>query len=226
MKRVCVVCEGQTEETFVREVLAPALLPLDLLLIGETIETSVGHKGGALNYDRVRTHLRNRLRQNSAPTVTTFFDLYRLDRRFPGFENAKLQGSLNARLSVLIDALHADVIELAQCQPQRFIPFIQPHEFEALLFSDVAATLSIEQGWSHLGSTLSAARAEAESPEHINDGPDTKPAARLEKALRNPSYRKARHGPIAAKAIGLNRIESECQFFAAWVARLRTLGET
>jgi len=28
MKRVCIVCEGQTEETFVRDVLAPAFYDL------------------------------------------------------------------------------------------------------------------------------------------------------------------------------------------------------
>jgi hypothetical protein len=79
MKRVCVVCEGQTEETFVRDVLAPALIDLGVHLNPETIETSPGHKGGALRYDRVKRHLRNTLRQRNAPTVTTLFDLYRLD---------------------------------------------------------------------------------------------------------------------------------------------------
>ncbi len=39
MKRVCIVCEGQTEETFVRDVLAPALHDLGLSLIPEMVET-------------------------------------------------------------------------------------------------------------------------------------------------------------------------------------------
>ncbi len=85
MKRVCVVCEGQTEEEFVPKVLAPAFCDLGLVLIPEMIETSPGHKGGALRYDRVKRHLRNTLRQNSSPVVTTLFDLYRLDNGFPGF---------------------------------------------------------------------------------------------------------------------------------------------
>ena len=70
MRRVCIVCEGQTEETFVRDVLAPAFYDLGLNLIPEMVETSPGHKGGALKYDRVKRHLRNTLRQNSAPVVT------------------------------------------------------------------------------------------------------------------------------------------------------------
>ena len=41
MKRVCVICEGQTEETFVREVLAPYFYDLNLSLLGQTVETSI-----------------------------------------------------------------------------------------------------------------------------------------------------------------------------------------
>ena len=77
MKRVCIVCEGQTEEAFVKTVLTPAFYTLGLQVESQTIETSVGHKGGALNYDRVKQHLRNTLKQKSAPVVSTFFDFYK-----------------------------------------------------------------------------------------------------------------------------------------------------
>lgn len=225
MKRVCIVCEGQTEETFVRDVLAPAFYNLGLNLIPEMVETSPGHKGGALKYDRVRRHLRNTLRQNSAPVVTTLFDLYRLDSGFPGFDVSWSQPDLQGRLNVLKQALHADVVAEAACQPDRFIPYIQPYEFEALLFSDVPTLTRIEPGWQTAIGALVAARAAAESPEHINDRPETKPAAHLERELSNPSYRKRRHGPIAAQRIGLSKIEAECAFFAAWLAQIRELAQ-
>lgn len=225
MKRVCIVCEGQTEETFVRDVLAPAFYDLGLNLMPEMIETSPGHKGGALSYGRVKRHLRNTLRQNSAPVVTTLFDLYRLDSGFPGFDASKAQPDLNGRLAVLKQALHADVVAAAGCLPDRFLPYIQPYEFEALLFSDVTTLTRIEPAWQAANAALAMARAAAESPEYINDGPETKPAAHLERELRNPSYRKRRHGPIAAQRIGVARIEAECAFFAAWLAEIRTLAQ-
>ncbi len=225
MKRVCIVCEGQTEETFVRDVLAPAFYHLDLNLIPEMVETSPGHKGGALKYDRVKRHLRNTLRQSSAPVVTTLFDLYRLDSDFPSFAASQAQPDLSRRLNVLKQALHADVVAEAGCQPERFIPYIQPYEFEALLFSDVPTLTRIEPGWQSATAALAAARAVAESPEHINDRPETKPAAHLERELNNPSYRKRRHGPIAAQKIGLAKIEAECAFFAAWLAQIRELAQ-
>lgn len=225
MKRVCIVCEGQTEETFVRDVLAPAFYDLGLNLIPEMVETSPGHKGGALKYERVKRHLRNTLRQNSAPVVTTLFDLYRLDGGFPGFEASLTQAELPKRLDVLKQALHADVVAEAGCQPGRFIPYIQPYEFEALLFSDVQTLTQTQLGWHGATAALAAARAAAESPEHINDRPETKPAAHLERELKNPSYRKRMHGSIAAKKIGLAKIEAECAFFAAWLVQIRALAQ-
>lgn len=221
--RVVVVCEGETEEEFVRDVLAPGFYGLGLFLEPQMVETSPGHRGGALNYDRVKLHLRNTLRQKSAPVVTTLFDLYKLDKRFPGYEASRGMPDLGQRLAVLQREWHADVVAEAGCQPSRFIPYLQPYEFEALLFSDVPTLTRVEPGWQAASAALAAARAAARSPEHINDRPETKPAAHLERELRNPSYRKRRHGPIVAQKIGLTKIEAECAFFAAWLAQLRAL---
>lgn len=225
MKRICIVCEGQTEETFVREVLAPSFYELDLNLIGETIQTSTGHKGGSLSYERVHKHLRNRLNQASAYAVTTLFDFYRLDNEFPGFSEAKAKHNLQQQLEVLNQALHQDVVGKVGCMPNRFIPYIQPHEFEALLFSDVTTLTNSESNWRGSEAALHLARNAVESPEHINERPDTKPAAHLERELKNPSFHKRRHGPILAKRIGLTKIENECKFFANWLNQIRALAD-
>lgn len=223
MTRVVVVCEGQTEETFVRDVLEPHFAPSGLYLMAQTIETSPGHRGGALNYDRVKRQLRNTLRQHSAPVVTTFFDLYRLDKRFPGFDVAMRAGSLGPKIAALNSALATDIVASAECDPVRFIPHIQPHEFEALLFSDVPTLTNVERSWARFAVELSAIRQQADTPEHINDQPETKPAAHLERLLKSPRFSKVDHGPIAAARIGLPRIESECLYFSAWLQKLRAL---
>lgn len=225
MTRVVVICEGQTEETFVRDVLEPHFSPFGLYLNAQTIETSPGHRGGALNYDRVQRQLRNTLRQTSAPVVTTFFDLYRLDKRFPGFDTAMVKGSMEAKVDALNAAFAADVVALAKCDPARFIPHIQPHEFEALLFSDVATLTGVERSWARNTVELSAIRQQADTPEHINDQPETKPAAHLERLLKSPRFSKVDHGPIAAARMGLPCIERECLHFAAWLQRIRSLAK-
>jgi len=225
-KRVVVVCEGETEEEFVRDVLAPGFYGVGLYLEPQMVETSPGYRGGALNYDRVKTHLRNALRQKSQPVVTTLFDLYKLDKRFPGFEQSKNIADLGQKLDMLRREIHADVVVAAGCRPGYFIPYIQPYEFEALLFSDVALLIEVNPSWSKKSiDRLVEIRNAAASPEHINDQPDSKPAAHLERELNNPGYRKRRHGPIAAQKIGLAKIEAECAFFAAWLAQIRELAQ-
>ena len=216
-----IVCEGQTEETFVRDVLIPALCP-PLIVDYSLIETSPGHKGGGLSYPRVQKHLRNILRDRRAPITTTLFDLYRLDAGFPGFGEA-VGKPLEQRLGNLSEAFHADIIRFAACPPGRFFPYFQPYEFEALLFSDIPTLVGLETGWSQATSQLQAVRNGADSPEHINDGPETKPAAQLEHHLTRPKYQKVLHGPSAASLIGLARIEQECHFFSHWLNTLRAL---
>ncbi len=221
MRLVFVVCEGQTEETFVRDVLAPAFYP-QLNLIGQIIETSPGHKGGGLSYQRVLRHLRDTLRQSSAPFVTTLFDLYQLDTDFPGHREATGK-PLEQRLNLLNASLHRAVVAATGCQPDRFLPYIQPYEFEALLFSDVAALTGLNDTWAGAEAKLQAIRDSAETPEHIDDGPTTKPAAHLERHLTQPNYSKRLDGPRAISRIGLAKIEQECRYFAAWLASLREL---
>ena len=84
MTQVIVVCEGQTEERFVKEVLARSLWVEDLYLYPRLIPTSPTSKGGSLSGQRVIGFLRDLLRQRWKAQVTTFFDLYRLPSDFPG----------------------------------------------------------------------------------------------------------------------------------------------
>lgn len=218
-----IVCEGQTEETFVRDVLIPALYP-PLIVDYSLIETSPGHKGGGLSYPRVQKHLWNKLRASRAPIITTLFDLYRLDAGFPGYAEAAGK-PLEQRLAVLNEAFHADIVGFANCRPERLLPYFQPYEFEALLFSDISRVVGLETNWAAAGTTLQAVRDSADSPEHINDSPATKPAAHLKRHLTQPSYDKVLHGPIAASLIGFARMEQECHYFSAWLASLRALSK-
>jgi len=219
---VIVVGEGQTEETFVRDVLAPALAGESVFLEPRLVPTSPARRGGALSYPRVLKYLRNTLRQRRDTYVTTFFDLYRLDDDFPGFsESATLHDPL-ARAALIETRLSKAVVLEANCREERFFAHVQPYEFEALLFADVGRLVDIEPDWKPFAAQLSTVRARAESPEHINDGPDTHPSERLRQILR-PGYQKTLHGPLAALYIGLPRIGEECRHFAQWLGKLRSL---
>ena len=62
--------------------------------------------------------------------MTTFFDLFRLRRDFPGFATRPLDPV--ARAEAIERSFKDEVVRAAKCRPDRFLPHIQPHEFEAL----------------------------------------------------------------------------------------------
>lgn len=223
MRRVSIVCEGLTEEAFVHNILAPALLPIGLAIHPRMVPTSPGCKGGGLVYERVRKFLSKTLLEDQSLFVTTMFDLYGLKSCFPGYKPAQ-EKPLEQKLIILKEAMKKDIIDYTSCNERRFIPYIQPYEFEALLFSDLASFISIKSGWEEASDSLLKIREEAQSPEHINNHIETKPSAHLGKYLKNPSYNKTLHGPLVAAKIGLTRIEQECKFFATWLKELRSLG--
>lgn len=222
MIEVIVVGEGQTEETFVRDVLAPRLSDREISLQPRLIKTSPGGRGGALSKQRVLGFLRNTLRERGRTYVTTFFDLYGLRPDFPGIDEARHKKDPREKSEVVERILADAVVEASGCRAERFLPYIQPHEFEALLFSDVVAFGAVKSEWRRFVGELQRVRDDTETPEHINDGPDTHPSARLTKLLY-PRYAKPLHGSRVAATIGLDRIRAECRHFDGWLSGLESL---
>lgn len=221
MIEVIVVCEGQTEERFVTDFVAPALWPHDTSVQPRLIATSRTAKGGALLRDRVIRYLRNTLRERGDTYVTTFFDLYGLKPNFPGVSDSSGVTDPLERARQIESALGAEAMAAAGCREGRFFGHIQPYEFEAVLFSDVHAFSAVESGWQPFVRNLEEVSAEVESPEHINDGPDTHPSARLR--ILRPKFEKVLYGARIAQRIGLSKMRSECKHFDAWVSRLESL---
>ncbi len=217
-----VVGEGQTEETFAGTVLRPHLDTYGIRVEPRQIPTSQQGRGGALSTDRVVRALSYTLREGGGTYVTTLFDLYKLDPDFPGVEAARKRKDPLQKCAAIEGALSEAVIGFSKCRPDRFLPHIQPHEFEALLFSDVTSFASVQPEWKRFVDELRQVRNKAATPEHINDGPKTHPSAHLE-ALHDPQYKKPLHGSRVAASIGLTRIRQECRHFDAWLTRLETL---
>lgn len=220
---VVVIAEGQTEERFIKHLVAPALRPLNIFVKPQLLNTSQDARGGAVSFERLKFNARNTLRQNPHVVLTTFLDLYGLDTSFPGFDEAKNKSDLGSRVSHLNTALTREIVSYVGCRPERFIAHIQPHEFEGLLFSDPAALAQTEPEWQRSLPKLKEVRAAFETPEHINNSYETKPSRRLEQLLK-PVYKKTRHGPLAAEHVGLATMERECPHFCGWMKSLRSLG--
>ena len=128
----------------------------------------------------------------------------------------------------------ADVGELEQriedvCREQsrrtlrhdRVFAYVQRHEFEALLFSEVPAFARALDLPPNAASTLTGVRARFLTPEDINDSPDTAPSKRILDAI--PNYNKVADGSVVASQVGIDAMRGECPRFAAWLARLEAL---
>ena len=163
--------------------------------------------------------LRNTLRERKDVLVTTFFDLYGLPADFPGSQiGGRASKDPVDRAAAMEAGFHAAILQETGCRPDRFLPHIQPYEFEGLLFSDTSRFAEAVPAWRPFVGRLDRIRQTADSPEHINDGAVTHPSACLAKILR-PRYRKVRHGAAVAARIGLRRIRGECRHFDSWMSR-------
>lgn len=210
MNFVTLLVEGQTEETFVRDVLNPSYPNIEFTpVLYETRRQVSGHKygGGGIKFGGVKQQLLRLLNDNSATLVTTMLDYHRLDPDFPGY-NPKPADPL-AHVQQLEKALEADIDRYG-----RFKAYFSLHDFEALVFSDVEKiTQNVPGGTSPIGSRLQAIRDSYNTPEHING--QNPPAYRLHTNL--PSYRKTTHSPLIVGAIGLDEIRKACPHFDSWL---------
>jgi len=102
MIRVYVICEGQTEETFVRDVLSPIFARNNIFITAQMIPSSKTQKGGALSYPRIKRYIERLLKQETSTYVTTFFDLYGLDSKFPKRESSERVDNLYEKLVRII----------------------------------------------------------------------------------------------------------------------------
>ncbi|MCZ6860489.1 MAG: DUF4276 family protein [Alphaproteobacteria bacterium] len=225
MVRLHVLAEGQTEETFVNLVLRPHLAHQSVYVSVRCICPKKIRRrqaaGGIVPYDSFKRDLDRWIAEDSNEDswFTTMIDLYALPDSFPGH---------GPRVGQIDPFERVNAIEAAMADDQeyrRFVPYVQLHEFEALIFTDpqqldqefleheaqIAELVEISQMF--------------QSPEHIDDDPATAPSKQIIKRIPEYVGRKASAGPSVAKQIGINKLRANCQHFGIWLDRLETLGK-
>lgn len=211
--RLAIVVEGETEEEFVRRVLANYLH--DHQMITQPIKSRgrSGPSGGTIRVERLASQMR-KLRWNF-DAVTSLFDLY----GFQGREEQETVEDLEHRIDQEIERISGRDLDRSTV-----FAYIQKHEFEGLLFSEVSTFSEVPNVPSQSIEQLHSIRAEFPTPEDIDDGPNTAPSKRIKQLV--PGYRKRLYGPIIAEETGLTRIREECPRFDVWVSRLESLAQS
>jgi hypothetical protein len=218
MKRLNMVVEGHAEEMYVNEVLTGHLAQYDVGAVARRVEfgrtREKVHRGGLLAYPKLKKDVTNWLKQDRDAFVTTMVDLYALPDDFPGrAEGNKIKNPYD-RVALLEQAFGRDI------GLPRFIPNIQLHEFEALLFVDIG---KLKSYYPYCPKEIDILQTENAglNPELIDEGKTTAPSKRVLKHV--PFYDKSTVGVLTAVDIGLNNIRAQCGHFDAWLTRLESL---
>lgn len=227
MVRLNFLVEGQTEQAFVKSVLAPGLAGAGILCFAVLISTGRrrgrGFRGGMTTYAKARHDLVRLMKQQPGDDVffTTMFDMYGLPTDFPGVETADscdpLDRARRLEQSFLQDVMAESPQERIDAG-RRFIPYFQVHEFEALLFSDASKWAGFDPGNPSLEGKMQDIRGQFATPEHINT---TNPPSKRIMAVAN--YDKVADGWRLAERIGLAAMRGQCVHFKEWVDRLSAL---
>lgn len=222
MSRIYVYCEGQTEETFVRDVLGPHLWGFDVYVTAILAATKVvkrtgqRFKGGIVSYQHVKRDLRLLFRDQSMRAVTTMIDYYGLPEDFPGL-TTKPVGTSYDRVAYVEAEFEKDIAEA------RLVPYLSLHEFEAMMFVSPETTATVLMGpGSASAARLAGIAAGFPGPEEIDDGPTTAPSKRILEEL--DGYRKPLHGPLITSRVGLDAIRAVCPHLNEWLTKIEALG--
>ena len=219
--------EGQEEELFVNRVLRNHLslfsvnvkkpiLAATSFRIGDDEESDVT-VGGVTNYEAIRDDIACQFASGeiqAADVLTTLIDLYALPASFPGHQEATAQGLTGGK-----KAAHIEQAWKAGIGRPNFFPYIQTHEFEALILTrpSVLAEIYSEQaaGIRRLGAEC----ASFSTPEDINGTKATSPSHRI--LARVPTYQKIL-GYHHLQDIGLPELKAHCPRFKAWLEQCET----
>ena len=130
MKRLYIIVEGQTEQEFVNSLIAPYLQQHGVYRVTPVLSrTSKTGRGGFVNYEHLKNDAKKLLYSKKTDfVVSTFVDFFRIPE-VPKKERWEKKATHIEQVKEMEQCIAEDIND------SRFIPYIQLHEFEALLFS-------------------------------------------------------------------------------------------
>ena len=210
MPRLVFIVEGDAEQHFINSHLVDYLSQkhLGVWMHAQKITTNrqLNKKGGNVSYALFQNELKRTAAQGNV-LITTMLDFFRLPNDFPGF-------STDVRtIDSIENCIRTDCSAIIA--PQFFFPYIQKHEFEALLFAN-------PNGFSTILDDREMERVkkiveDCGSPEEIDGGPETAPSKRLASIF---DYRKVADSLSVMSDVSIDQLRNSCPRFEEWVGRL------
>jgi hypothetical protein len=221
-----ILCEGQTEERFVNDVLKSYLKNFDIVVKPIILQTSKKKKtkGGMFSYTQAKNDLELLFKQHAKKIFeehyyTTMFDLYALPDDFPGYSDAKKLSDCYKEVEILEQSFAREI------SFYKFIPYIQLHEFEALVFCGLEHLLiDYPDMGSQVKNLQKVVGQHANNTEKINNSPETAPSKRIIKEFESKHhYDKPKSGAFVTGKVGIEVLKSKCIHFKEWIEKLERL---
>jgi hypothetical protein len=222
MRDLYVIVEGETELEFMNRLLIPFLRKH--IGSGNHIQAlMVTMSGGGHGFNNIE-HFKNTIKPvmsyNSEPFITSFIDYYGInsERKMPGYTACMKNTLKAAKVSCLENCLN-DAVQ-AIITYRFFIPYIQLHEFETLLYADPSVGFDLES--ESIKEAVQQVADEFDCPEDINDTYETSPSNRLKDIYKDhgSKYAKGADAVDVAELTSIETIMNQCPRFKAWVERL------
>jgi hypothetical protein len=218
MKRVIIICEGETEKEFCNAILTPYFAKKEIYIQSPLIKKSMG---GIVKWSELKKQITLHLKSDSTAIVTTLIDYYGLYSKynFPMWDNAERNPNKNERMEILEQGMSESIEDSIRF---RFIPYLQLHEFEGLLFNDIDVFYEQIPSRELIGiAELTQTFQQYTNPEMINNNRETSPSRRLGRIILG--YNKIVYGNILAEAIGLDKIKAKSPRFREWIKRIEKI---
>lgn len=223
MKKIFIVVEGETEERFIRKVFYSDFITRGIHIEPQQWLTSrkSGIGGGGSNFDLLENHLRrlmSRYQHDKEVFIAVMVDLYAFPKGGNTVYDEEVKNQQNGKKKALL--LQTKIVE--RMNYSNFFPYVQLHEYEALLLSKPDALLGF---FTDKAREIEGLKAEIKGipPEEINDTPQGAPSKRIIKYLPGYKNQKTTAGVITAEKIGLPFLRAHCPHFNDWVTKLERI---
>lgn len=213
MKRLVIIAEGETEESFVNNILCPFFCSKGIYNSIQCFKTKHSH-GGVSKYSYIKKDILNIIYEKDV-VVSMMIDFYRLPSDFPGFNDLKVTQTHQEQANLLETRIKKDLEDSQNQLFDNFIPYIQLHEFEALVFASISGIDSLFERSEMDYNGLMNVIQQYPNPEDINNHPDTAPSVRLKKLISG--YNKVLHGIDIINTVGMAELLEKCPRFKTWI---------
>ncbi|MDX8340545.1 DUF4276 family protein [Draconibacterium sp. IB214405] len=217
IKRIIIICEGPTEREFCKDVLVPYFAPKNIFIEYPLIKKS---GGGIVPWKSLKDQIITHFKQDGSAIVSTLIDYYGIpgDYDYPDWDEAHQETDKSRRMEHLEQGMLQAIPDIYR---NRFLPYIQLHEFEGILFSELRPFLHNFLEEEFVDYPVFEAIFNCQNPEEINRGRKTAPSKRLLRHI--VGYNKVVYGATLAEEIGLAKIRERCPRFNEWINKIENI---